>query len=731
MYRNFLSILCCALAVIAGSALVSCNQELNADVFECSVTLESVAINHGEHFSFKVKTNHTSFSIRSYYCDDGWTPKAAGSGEVISCTPNTAVTLTTEEPVEITKYHMGKVSFVVKDTDTGAEKAFEGVYEAFPTMNLTMTLYGDKPTGKEVKPSWSGNYVYLEDGQAVHFLVEAHNFTKLHLTKVQLPFDATGLPGSVIPFVDGKWEKTFENVVLDKNVLFDKVTNKDLQTMLFTFEDEDTGRSQTVSSKYVAFKKFTPRLEILTDPVTEGEYFRFRIYTDRPSVSLTNYSGGVTVNAETGDGEQLVVGNTELSEFEVSSEGYIEFKSVNPVTVSSTTVERLSLKAVDTGYIGEGAYKILSAAYTMKVKDAPASIQTDVEKLSVKGGVAGYINIADQGSNIDQRYAVRILEEGKPVSATIDSSEPLKVRVLGSLNAYGQGCKATVRLSSVADPSVYKDIPVIVRHRAVLVLETDFKAYTYHDRFGDNDQGVWQGLPVERSTTATLCTWEGGESNNGPVRSSVMHALSEPSMNFSADFGFTGYPQVWNSDNQFAYLYGVNKASSLSWSKYYYKYGKKDWDDASGVYMDFILIGDNKDQKVSAYFSNYPIWTDGNFHSCERVSSLSLVNGYKLNDYNTWLRFYCDICQLQLVSPHLSSTWTSFIPDVRNITYNEEMVDFRGVVYNWYKNEDSLYPQSFQDANKWPEWNDEYKGKPNKPWFYAVDRRQWFVYYTK
>lgn len=696
----------------------SCNPSIDADVFECSFILDTPTVTGGGDFSFTIVSNHEYISLKDYHCDDGWVPEEAELGDPVKISSGRRTFKVSGVAVEKTR--KGKVNLTVRDEATGAEKSFSAIYLAQRPLEMSLSFNGVKPNGSAMPSKLSDGCVAVVEGGSVSFTVESAKGSVLTLVSSVVPFESDGVdelkPGREWVFQDGYRQVVVKDVKLTVPV-YDGKVNKDERLMRLRFRDEETGRECDLTAPYIPVGAFSPEIRILSPTVYDGEFFKFDLSCPgRSSMTVVSYQNGFEMDG-------LKEGTVLNTKVELGASGVKHFESKKAVSVSEDYNDSVILYIKDSEFLGDAQAEpvMITGAYSARMRYAPSSIEFDRDKVSVSDGETAVVRLVQgQDGPVDYRYATRIIDGDAYVASLTHMDNEISVK--GRLSG-GRGGKAVIRVTSQLDQSVYKDFEVTVRHRVVLVLEASFKAYSYD--WNNGSAGVWQGLPERNSMLASLAVWEGSDLTTGSsTKWPTFYPLYVDKCAFSADFGFVGSPTGGWTNNALAYFYGVNREISM----------RDGCSDANGDYKTYIRDG-SKMVTLSEYFADYPKWTDGDFHSCQKVSNFSQLTNFQLSEYADWLRFYGDICQLKGVLKHLSTAWTKFSPEVRNVSYNSDILDFRGVVFKWrhsdFINAIPLNVTNSSPQAEWPEWNSDNNGKEMKPWFFGVDpyRNQWFIKY--
>ena len=703
MRRSFIKrILLPVLAAALLCAGVSCNHNIVSDTFEASFILKTKTVDDGGDFSFTITCNHASFIVVKYSCTDGWVPDGFKPGSTVSVSPNEAQEFTARD-VRVTSSHRGSLSITIQDSDTGAKKDFSAYYDARAAMNATLAISGYKPTGGSITsnvPYGTADPVAIIGGHDVSFTVEAPNHERLTLVSFEVPFAVTNpLMAAGKEWIFNKKKITVEEKAVKLTAApFNEANNKDVKYLRLTFRDEVTGQTVDAEAPYFAFTPFEPEVEILTNPVYDGQVFRFRVRCDRPSAAVAMFSNAY-------DGTDLQMGSygvNDMPDIEFTADGVYEFESSKPVSVTETENRTMILLLRDAAYTGsENSEKKLTASYTARVKDAPQEITVDTDKVIMNYDETPTLTISEVSPTTDSRFAARVLSGENIVSASVDANNPYSVILKGSLYN-GLGGDAVVRVYSVASPSVYKDVHVTVRHRVVLEISGSFMAWSH----GWDD--VFQGVPVKGSVTASLMYWQGEDLGSIGNSYPAFYSLNRSDCLFSAELGAIMSPsRINNYDTMLGY--------SVEGSSYY-------------VESDYANILVEKWRKGETP----PFFSDGNFQLFEKMESVQSVSRYTLRDFCAWMYIYADICQIVGKPKHLTSSFTEFTPVVRNISYNGDLLDFRGVVYRW--NHEDNQGGFIVCGNEWRDKDDDGNDRRKMqmfPWFYSIDRNPWFVAYTK
>ena len=464
---------------------------MSADVLQADFRLDRTVVHDGESLTFRVYTNHDSFRITDFESEFGQ-PDGYDDVTGVVHTVTGGVKAFTWSSVTVAEAHAGKVRLTIYDPDTRASRSFSAAYTAYKAFDLTVEIAND-PAGTA---NITSSLPLVCGGEDFTFTVRSTVSDRLVLEDYDCEFgDGVLERGKTYALTRGAVSFT----VPGRDVKVGEDRYNTSSRLWLRFRDPDTQEVSEAEAGYVAAVGFTPAVTVMSDPLQDGGEFRLRVSSNRPRFKVVSYKGEVELGSASGlGGGTSVTSGTEYS--------------VSPVAVAEDHTAKVSMVLQDSEYTGRTvtATATYRAAAHKVVK--PTAIIADVESVSVNYD-ENNSSYTDRRKVVSVSFAPADAEGGIDVSlkdGSVTAGRPdisvngMKVYVGGTLQAGAN----TIVITSTADPSVRKEIPVYVRHRLALqVYGSFYNSVTKNpcSHFGGASAG-WYGIP--EYIRARLVTWD-------------------------------------------------------------------------------------------------------------------------------------------------------------------------------------------------------------------------------
>ena len=648
-------------AFLTAAMLSGCKPEVvTSDTFQAEFRLVTESFHGGEDFVFRVYSNHSSVIITKYDCEFASDNVIVNREYGISDGYHEF----REPAVTVTETHRGRITIVVKDPDTGAEKEFSGVYTAYEPYENYLRIENEVVNSTKV----NGGYPAVIDGENFSFTVHS-NLQKLTLKDFRCEFNDGQLAKGKEYTVNDRGELSFTM----KKVAVTQDRYEEPEKLSLTFIDNLSGEEIYLEADYVKLLNFRPSLQISPSKVTDEGDFKFRLSSNRKNVTILSFMTDPSDDA--GKNGFLPAGLAVNQTTTMNADGYMDYTATG-IVVEKNHAGMLKIAVRDTEYTGREV--TLSASYTAGIKPGASNISVDKAKFSVNIGESATINISTTDSQSDKRFSYKLL------SAQGELELPSKTDDIGTtLTVKGKKSgEVKLRVYATANPSVYQDVTVFVRYRVALQVEGKFWPWMRQGENGSSEALFtttvnkwahnWHDAP--ESMSVSLVTWDGNDTVDSGRTYSYYHpeVFDKSGCDISADFILE---YSYESPNSITMFQGYRGYDQYHWTLIGYGGYKK---KLEGLTRDFYY------QKESTRRSSPET-------ACS-VKNASTLNNYSLPALTRKLQDYDDLMRVQgyqfviyddWEEYDAPTQWKSFNLFVKVTDYNRDMLDIRYVFYKY------------------------------------------------